>query len=222
MIVARHGRTALPLSRRRVGVAVGRLEAPSDVRSRPSLRPRSCDAVSRSSVSRSCSVSRPAFSAGVPGGRCSRSTFSTSWDRASWRRRPCGGGAARVAAGALRLRPPHWRSRSLTPPVRAVAWLSPLPDPIEGYIRPRPGFTNFAFFPWAGFVFAGALPGVLIAEVTARSAERSTRHSHCACRHRDRRRCLRRVVLSVPVRALGVLDQLAVVLSTSHRASSPR
>ena len=75
---------------------------------------RSCDAVSRSSVSRSCSVSRPAFSAGVPGGRCSRSTFSTSWDRASWRRRPCGGGAARVAAGALRLRRPHWRSRSHT------------------------------------------------------------------------------------------------------------
>ena len=61
----------------------------------------------------------------------------------------------------------------VTPPVRAVAWLSPLPDPIEGYIRPRPGFTTFAFFPWAGFVFAGALPGVLIAEVTARSAERT-------------------------------------------------
>ena len=61
----------------------------------------------------------------------------------------------------------------ITPPVRAVAWLSPLPDPVEGYIRPRPGFTNFAFFPWAGFVFAGALPGVLIAEVTARSAERT-------------------------------------------------
>ena len=61
----------------------------------------------------------------------------------------------------------------VTPPVRAVSWLSPLPDPIEGYFRPRPGFTNFAFFPWAGFVFAGALPGVLIAEVAARSAERT-------------------------------------------------
>ena len=45
----------------------------------------------------------------------------------------------------------------LTPPVRATSILAVLPDSIEGYLRPRPGFTNFAFFPWAGFVFAGAL-----------------------------------------------------------------
>lgn len=50
----------------------------------------------------------------------------------------------------------------LTPPVRGVSWLSPLPDPIEGYLRPRPGFTNFAIFPWAAFVFGGAAVGVLI------------------------------------------------------------
>ena len=45
----------------------------------------------------------------------------------------------------------------LTPPVRALSVLAVLPDFIEGYLRPRPGFTNFAIFPWAGFVFAGAL-----------------------------------------------------------------
>lgn len=50
----------------------------------------------------------------------------------------------------------------LTPPVRAVEWLHVLPDPIEGYLRPRPGFTNFAFFPWAAFVTAGALTGIFI------------------------------------------------------------
>jgi uncharacterized membrane protein len=61
----------------------------------------------------------------------------------------------------------------LTPPVRATALLSPLPDPIEGYIRPRPGFTNFAFFPWAGFVFAGALPGVLLADAVVKAVERT-------------------------------------------------
>jgi len=61
----------------------------------------------------------------------------------------------------------------LTPPVRSVGFLSSLPDPIEGYIRPRPGFTTFAFFPWAGFLFAGALPGVLLAEATERRRERT-------------------------------------------------
>jgi uncharacterized membrane protein len=51
---------------------------------------------------------------------------------------------------------------TLTPLVRAVEFLHPLPDPIEGYLRPRPGFTNFAIFPWAAFVSAGAFVGVLI------------------------------------------------------------
>jgi uncharacterized membrane protein len=59
----------------------------------------------------------------------------------------------------------------LTPPVRAVWWLSPLPDPIEGYLRPRPGFTNFAIFPWAAFVFAGAVIGVLIDRTTTGASE---------------------------------------------------
>jgi uncharacterized membrane protein len=61
----------------------------------------------------------------------------------------------------------------LTPPVRAVGFLSALPDPIEGYLRPRPGFTTFAFFPWAGFVFAGAASGVLLADTVSRQVERS-------------------------------------------------
>jgi fucose 4-O-acetylase-like acetyltransferase len=61
----------------------------------------------------------------------------------------------------------------LTPPVRAAGFLAILPDWIEGYIRPRPGFTNFAFFPWAGFVFAGALVGVLLDETRTRPAERA-------------------------------------------------
>ena len=60
----------------------------------------------------------------------------------------------------------------LTPPIRATGLLSFLPDPIEGYIRPRPGFTNFAFFPWAGFVFAGAVAGVLLDDAAERTRER--------------------------------------------------
>jgi uncharacterized membrane protein len=60
----------------------------------------------------------------------------------------------------------------LTPPIRATGLLSFLPDAVEGYIRPRAGFTSFAFFPWAGFVFAGAVSGVLLDDAAERSAER--------------------------------------------------
>ena len=59
----------------------------------------------------------------------------------------------------------------LTPPVRSTPILAFLPDPIEGYLRPRPGFTTFAVFPWAAFVFAGAFVGVLIDGTRARAAE---------------------------------------------------
>jgi uncharacterized membrane protein len=60
----------------------------------------------------------------------------------------------------------------LTPPIRGFEWLFALPDPIEGYLRPRPGFTNFAFFPWMGFVFAGASVGVLLDAARTTDAER--------------------------------------------------
>ena len=59
----------------------------------------------------------------------------------------------------------------LTPPVRGVTFLQGLPDPIEGYLRPRPGFTNFAIFPWTAFVFAGAFVGVLIDGSRTRASE---------------------------------------------------
>jgi uncharacterized membrane protein len=50
----------------------------------------------------------------------------------------------------------------LTPIVRDASILSPLPDPIEAYLRPVGGLSNFVFFPWAGFVFAGALVGLVL------------------------------------------------------------
>ena len=40
--------------------------------------------------------------------------------------------------------------------------LGTLPDPLEAYISPVPGLSNFVFFPWMGFVFAGAVLGVLV------------------------------------------------------------
>jgi uncharacterized membrane protein len=50
----------------------------------------------------------------------------------------------------------------LTPFVRASDTLAMLPDPIEWYFRPWPGRTTFTFFPWAGFVFAGAAAGSIL------------------------------------------------------------
>jgi len=60
----------------------------------------------------------------------------------------------------------------LTPLVREVPWLSPLPDPIEAYIRPIAGRTTFTIFPWSGFLFAGAIAGELISAARSVAAER--------------------------------------------------
>lgn len=59
----------------------------------------------------------------------------------------------------------------LTPVVRAGAWLDWVPDPLEAYLRPVRGLTNFAFFPWAGFVFAGGIVGVAIDASRTRTSE---------------------------------------------------
>jgi uncharacterized membrane protein len=50
----------------------------------------------------------------------------------------------------------------LTPIVRNLPGLAALPDPIEAYIKPVPGLSNFVFLPWAGFVFAGTIVGMLL------------------------------------------------------------
>jgi uncharacterized membrane protein len=55
----------------------------------------------------------------------------------------------------------------LAPLVRMTPLLDVLPDPIEWYFRPSPGRTNFTLFPWAGFVFAGAVVGEAVDAFTA-------------------------------------------------------
>jgi len=49
-----------------------------------------------------------------------------------------------------------------TPLVREAGILAMLPDPIEAYIRPLPGRTNFALFPWTAFLLGGVIAGELI------------------------------------------------------------
>jgi hypothetical protein len=60
-----------------------------------------------------------------------------------------------------------------TPAVRAAVWLAPLPDFLEGYLRPVPNLTNFSIFPWAAFVPAGSIVGVLIGRTHDVAAERT-------------------------------------------------
>ena len=50
----------------------------------------------------------------------------------------------------------------VTPVVRASSLVAGLPDPLEWYLRPSPGHTNFTLLPWSGFVLAGAAAGVVI------------------------------------------------------------
>lgn len=59
-----------------------------------------------------------------------------------------------------------------TPLVREAGILTMLPDPIEAYIRPLPGRTNFALFPWMAFVLGGAVAGELVFAVRDARAER--------------------------------------------------
>jgi uncharacterized membrane protein len=61
----------------------------------------------------------------------------------------------------------------LTPLVRTAPLLDSLPGFLQWYIRPTPGRNNFTFFPWSGFVFAGACIGVVIDRTRGLSAERA-------------------------------------------------
>ena len=83
-------------------------------------------------------------------------------------------GPSIVAAAALwQAGRTHWRRLAffaaaalamtlLTPPVRITHAIDWLPGIVEWYLRPAAGRSNFTFFPWAGFVFAGGLVGVLL------------------------------------------------------------
>jgi uncharacterized membrane protein len=53
----------------------------------------------------------------------------------------------------------------VTPVVRAWALVDALPTWMQWYVRPAGDYTTFTLFPWAGFVFAGAACGVLLARV---------------------------------------------------------
>ena len=61
---------------------------------------------------------------------------------------------------------------ALTPIVRVLPALELLPDPLEAYLRPTAGLSNFVFFPWIGFVFGGALVGSILDAARSATDER--------------------------------------------------
>jgi uncharacterized membrane protein len=60
----------------------------------------------------------------------------------------------------------------VTPVVRTASWIDALPPAVQWYLRPTPGRNNFTFFPWAGFVLAGAAIGVVLDRTRGQEAER--------------------------------------------------
>lgn len=51
----------------------------------------------------------------------------------------------------------------VTPVVRTASWLHVLPPVVQWYVSPAGNHSTFTLFPWAGFVFAGAAYGALLA-----------------------------------------------------------
>lgn len=51
----------------------------------------------------------------------------------------------------------------VTPVIRTASWLPILPPVVQWYISPAGNHSTFTLFPWAGFVFAGAAYGTLLA-----------------------------------------------------------
>jgi uncharacterized membrane protein len=59
----------------------------------------------------------------------------------------------------------------LTPVVRASTLVNDLPTWVQWYLRPAAGYTTFTALPWAGFVFAGAAVGALLAHIREAAME---------------------------------------------------
>lgn len=58
-----------------------------------------------------------------------------------------------------------------TPPIRQAAWVDALPLWLQWHLRPFGDHTTFTLFPWAGFVFGGAVCGVFLSGVASRGRD---------------------------------------------------
>lgn len=58
-----------------------------------------------------------------------------------------------------------------TPLVRVAAWIDAAPAPLQWYLRPTPGHTDFTLFPWTAFVTAGLAIGMAMTAARDRQRE---------------------------------------------------
>ena len=166
----------------RAGAALARRRGLGDLRARPGLSPAGAAARLRARST-----------------TCSRSTCSTRW-ACRWSPHHASGNAAPTRPDASRMFALLDRRDRDGHATRARdAWLAPLPDPLEAYLRPAGGLRGVSAFPWAGFLFAGVLVGDLVDAVRACADGQS-----CCRRARGRRR------------AAGHLARVARVVPTGH------
>ena len=69
----------------------------------------------------------------------------------------------------------------VTPAIRIAPFVDLLPEGLQWYFRPKGDLTNFTMFPWAGFVFAGAACGVLLAATREMRTERRLQAAFAIC-----------------------------------------
>jgi uncharacterized membrane protein len=60
-----------------------------------------------------------------------------------------------------------------SPLLGIASWIDALPGPLQWYLRPTPGYTNFTLAPWTAFVTAGLAAGAAL--VATRDARREWR-----------------------------------------------
>jgi uncharacterized membrane protein len=96
------------------------------------------------------------------------------------------------------------------PVVRVTPLLAWLPDPVEWYLRPSPGRTNFTMVPWAGFVFAGLRGRGHRRPAISRTGETASTDARCRRWAPDGWHTGRRTHPRPP--AVAVLDHLGFLL----------
>ncbi len=102
----------------------------------------------------------------------------------------------------------------VTPVLRATARIDALPTVVQWYIRPAGEYTTFTLFPWAGFVFAGAAVGSIIAASRDRqSSEQADQPRFQRGWSVSRGAWFLHGVASDHLRGLIVLDELTDLLS---------
>ncbi len=60
----------------------------------------------------------------------------------------------------------------VAPLVRSAGWIDVLPGPLQWYLRPTAGFTNFTLLPWVAFACAGLAVGGGLCAVGSKRDER--------------------------------------------------